>query len=302
MEFGSSWQVDDYRHFELIETEKSKYVVRSGDPLYLKGKVKNNDPKISTCYVVERLASPYDHQNFVFNSDTDLSENIKGTLRIVDVKPKGKKDFYIAIPIPETMPNCVLDLQIELWSPARLYHKIAPIHTIALFDRTPFKSIVEVVSSKERPIATVFVSYSWKSRKHMKWVSCLCEELNRHNIKSLLDQKDLMPGQEITAFMERGAGKLPICVAICSDVYTKKADNREEQKSGVKYEVSILTAAILGRRLPALVIPVVKDNPEKILPLFLGSALFIDMDVKDWKEEPLNSLVNAIIRGSKKNS
>ena len=47
---------------------------------------------------------------------------------------------------------------------------------------------------------TVFISYSWDSEEHKKWVSDLSKKLSLYGIKTILDENDLELGDELTEF------------------------------------------------------------------------------------------------------
>ena len=48
-----------------------------------------------------------------------------------------------------------------------------------------------------------FVSYSWDSDQHKKWVRELAARLRSDGVDVILDQWHLLPGDQIPEFMER---------------------------------------------------------------------------------------------------
>ena len=72
----------------------------------------------------------------------------------------------------------------------------------------------------------IFISYAWVNESHKKWVQNLADELVKFNMNVIFD-RELLPGQEITKFMEVGVKKADVVLLICSKVFTKKANNRE---------------------------------------------------------------------------
>lgn len=50
----------------------------------------------------------------------------------------------------------------------------------------------------------VFISYSWDSPEHKRWVSQLATRLRQDGVDAILDQWDLGPGDDVSLFMESG--------------------------------------------------------------------------------------------------
>ena len=146
-------------------------------------------------------------------------------------------------------------------------------------------------------INKVFISYSWQTPEHQIWVKELSEELSKYKIETILDTKDLFPGEEATLFMEEGTTQIPICIAICSSSYVDKANKRER---GVGYEISMMSNEILEGRKRCTIIPVLRDNPSKKRPKCFGSQIYSDMDTNEGRASPLLTLVNAIKHATEK--
>ena len=114
----------------------------------------------------------------------------------------------------------------------------------------------------------------------------------------MLDQKDLFTGDEIALFMEKGVRHSKIRILICSDNYTRKANNRE---AGVGYEsiVSSHEYMLCPVEERAMFIPIVRNNTlprGRKLPTYLGSALYVDMSGDNWRAEPMLDLLASINR------
>lgn len=122
----------------------------------------------------------------------------------------------------------------------------------------------------------VFTSYSHDSEEHKAWVLRLADRLIRNGVDVILDQYDLRLGADLPGFIESGLSDADRVLAICSDGYVEKANRR---RGGVGYERRILTADIMDDLDSSRVIPVIRNNTAsglKVLPSFLGSALYID--------------------------
>lgn len=292
-QFGSHWLLNKRKHFEILNVEKSSYIIEDGSSFMVSGVIQNNVQEYATTYLIVKFANAYNqHEHVLFDTDRDLVEGAKEALRIVDIPPLGTSEFCVSIDLPKGSDRQTLDMRIELWSPQRRTWQKSSIDTIALFYRSNWGNGVDVIK-KEDLVATAFISYSWFSDEHVKWVNTLAQELARRQIKAVLDQKDLAPGQEITRFMDSGS-KQPICICVCSSNYTEKANS--DGSGGVRYEISSLTNQILKGRLRTTIIPIVRDNPDKAIPDFLGSARYLDFDMESWRGKPLTELAASIVK------
>lgn len=122
----------------------------------------------------------------------------------------------------------------------------------------------------------VFTSYSHDSEEHKAWVLRLAGRLVSNGVDVILDQYDLRLGADLPGFIESGLSGADRVLAICSDGYVEKANCR---RGGVGYERRILTADIMDDLDSSRVIPIIRNNTAsgmKVLPSFLGSALYID--------------------------
>ena len=90
-------------------------------------------------------------------------------------------------------------------------------------------------------MSKVFISYSWDSDEHKRWVRRLSDELNSAGIETLLDEKDIPLGERFTVFMERSISESDFVLLVLTPEYKRKADNRLNVASGVGYEDQIMT-------------------------------------------------------------
>lgn len=140
----------------------------------------------------------------------------------------------------------------------------------------------------------VFVSYSHESEDHKAWVLRLADRLIRNGVDVILDQYDLRLGEDLPGFMESGLSGADRVLAISSDGYVLKANSR---RGGVGYERRILTADLMDNLDSSRVIPIIRDNSEtgmRVLPTFLGSALYIDFRDDDRFERNYVELIHEI--------
>jgi len=119
----------------------------------------------------------------------------------------------------------------------------------------------------------VFISYSHDSDPHRAWVLRLATDLRTGGIDATLDRWDLTPGQDIVAFMQKGITESARVLLICTDQYRQKA---ERGSGGVGFERLIVTAELVQNIDTRKFVPIVRDNPSRLIPVFLGPRLYID--------------------------
>jgi hypothetical protein len=278
--------------FRIESFSKKNAIIRPGENVQITGSIKNNGLRIGTVYLIIKLADPYDHGNVICNTNYDFDEGRKQALRFVDIKPGKVVEFCCDIKLPKNIKRGVLDIRLELWTPDKLFTEALSKFNSYNFDKTKWSGMVEVVDSGSSSYR-VFVSYSWFSEIHRDWVRQLSEELLRHGISAVLDQKDIYPGDDIIEFMDAGVSSHPLCIAVCSAEYTSKANRQEGY---VWHEVELLTRLDSLETKSIVIIPIVRDNPAKTIPDRFGKIVYIDMDIDEWRAKPLSILVDTINR------
>jgi hypothetical protein len=137
-----------------------------------------------------------------------------------------------------------------------------------------------------------FISYSHDSVAHKTWVLKLANDLRANGVDVILDQWDLVPGQDITLFMQRGISECARAILVCSGPYVTKA---EKGVGGVGYERLIVTAEMVANIDTTKFIPILRGSRNaKKTPLFLGPRLFIDFETDATYNEKLIELVREI--------
>lgn len=120
----------------------------------------------------------------------------------------------------------------------------------------------------------VFLSYSHDSPEHKEWVLKLATDLRNNGVDATLDQWELVPGQDVTAFMQNGIVSADRVLMVCSDTYVSKA---EAGVGGVGFERLIVTAEVVQSIDTKKFIPLVRGNSGATkVPRFLGPRLYID--------------------------
>lgn len=275
----------------------NKQVVHEGESIILSSVILNNGVRQGTPYVRFLVADSYRLDQIAFDSHRDLPGNERSTLRLLNMRVRECRRVACdwVIPVGSAFKHC--DIRVEVWNPHLLFNGPQPF----LFHEIGWTGGFEVVVARPNtpPALRVFISYSWDSESHKKWVGKLVEELRKHNIEAVFDQKDLFPGEEATRFMERGISENDVTILICTENYTRKADNREPGGVGFETIISSHEYQIRTSQERARFIPIIRDNslPKgKKLPKYLGSAVYVDMGSGNWHAEPMLDLVNAIRR------
>jgi hypothetical protein len=129
----------------------------------------------------------------------------------------------------------------------------------------------------------VFISYSWSTNEHEKWVLDLATELEEAGIHVVIDKWELREGGDKYAFMEKMVTDKNIrkVIIICDKVYCEKADNR---KGGVGTETQIISKEVYDQMDPTdqkqkfVAIITEKDEDGKpYIPTFIKSRIYIEM-------------------------
>ncbi|MCJ9701718.1 SEFIR domain-containing protein [Bradyrhizobium sp. SHOUNA76] len=124
-----------------------------------------------------------------------------------------------------------------------------------------------------------FVSYSWSSPDHERWVIDLATQLVESGVDVVLDKWNLREGNDAYKFMESMVTDAEVTkvIIVCDKRYAEKADGR---KGGVGTESQIMSPEIYKKADQSkftAVVSEVDENGEPYLPKFLGSRIYIDM-------------------------
>lgn len=138
----------------------------------------------------------------------------------------------------------------------------------------------------------VFISYSHDSDEHKIWVKKLATDLRQHmGVDIIFDQWDLRIGSDLSLFMEQGLNEAALIICVCSDEYVRKSN---AGIGGSGYEKMILTTSLIKNTNINYIIPIMRCNTEKILPVFLGTKLYVDFSNDDDYLDKLGELVSRI--------
>jgi len=139
---------------------------------------------------------------------------------------------------------------------------------------------------------TVFISYSHDSQEHKDWTLKLAKDLQAQGVDVTIDQWSLVPGQDLSLFMERGITSSDRVVMVCSSTYVEKA---EAGTGGVGYERLIVTEELIRNIDTRKFVAIVRgNNGAKKVPAFMGSRLYIDFEKDSNYPIRLDELARAI--------
>lgn len=142
----------------------------------------------------------------------------------------------------------------------------------------------------------VFISYSHDSSEHRAWVLDLATNLVRNGVHVIIDQWDLKHGDDIAIFIEENLNQCDYVIAVCSENYVEKANNRT---GGVGYEGMILTKQILEDVSSVNIIPIIKQSDGDFkVPTFLGTRFYADFSVEENNTQQFQELLKSIYKDS----
>ena len=141
-----------------------------------------------------------------------------------------------------------------------------------------------------------FISYSWTTLDHEKWVKDLAEQLVSSGVDVMLDKWDLRDGHDSISFMERMVNDSTISkvIIICDKAYAEKANNRS---AGVGTETSIISAEIYSKQSQDKFVAVLPErdlNGNPFLPTYYKSRIYIDLSASEKYVEGFDRLLRWI--------
>jgi hypothetical protein len=139
----------------------------------------------------------------------------------------------------------------------------------------------------------LFISYSWTTPMHERWVLELAERLRADNVDVILDKWDLREGHDSHAFMERMVTDPDIkkVAMVCDLAYTEKANKRG---GGVGTETQIITGEIYAHASQDKFVAVIAEKDvdgKAVVPAYYKGRIHIDLTDADRYEQEYERLV-----------
>jgi hypothetical protein len=140
---------------------------------------------------------------------------------------------------------------------------------------------------------TAFISYSWDSKDHRKWVLDLATRLQgEHGVKIILDQWGLYPGVDKELFMEQSIATADFVLVVCTREYARKSDSRA---GGVGYEAMMLTSQLAKQISQRKFIPVLRSGDwNTSIPIWIQSKLGVDLSGVPYDEKQYGLLLRVL--------
>src|SRR5262249_17176952 len=128
-----------------------------------------------------------------------------------------------------------------------------------------------------------FISYSWTSAEHQKWVLDLATQLRENGVDVTIDKWDLKEGHVALRFMEGMVTdpKIKKVIMVLNRAYAEKADGR---KGGVGTETQIISPQVYAKADQNKFVGVASETDEEgkpFLPAFYKSRIYIDLSQAD---------------------
>jgi hypothetical protein len=141
-----------------------------------------------------------------------------------------------------------------------------------------------------------FVSYSWSSPFHEKWVLDLATELRENGVDIVLDKWDLKEGHDSIKFMEEMVTNAEIrkVIIICDKKYAEKADGRD---GGVGTETQIISNEVYKKAKQDKFVAIIAEKDEEgkpYLPTYYKSRIYIDLSEPDKYADNFETLIRWI--------
>ena len=122
---------------------------------------------------------------------------------------------------------------------------------------------------------TVFISYSYDSKEHVKWVEKLALKMRIDGVNVIFDKRYFETGDSLSYFIEQSIIKSDYVVVVCTPNYKYKADNRI---GGVGYEDSIITGEMTRLVNKSKCLPIIrKGTALNAIPVFLIDKRYEDL-------------------------
>ncbi len=137
----------------------------------------------------------------------------------------------------------------------------------------------------------VFISYSWDSPEHKKWVAQLANWLQENGIDAILDQWDFMPGDSLATFVEQNVQNSDVVLAIISNRYINESSNIQ---GGEGYEKPLLAYELFSQTEKNIIPCLREKHSEKKLSAFLRGKAYIDFTEDEYFNDKLPQLLRVI--------
>lgn len=196
-------------------------------------------------------------------------------LRNEQGKSTSRKIFYydILMELDEDVRIDFIRRILEMIEPF-VFKKVMPIKSLIKGENTGIQIQKQEYQNEEA--ATVFISYSWDSKEHKKWVLDLANKLVKEGVNVILDRYELRPGKSLPHFVETSIKNADRILIVFTRNYKLKAEKRA---GGVGYEYSIMNSELYKNQINNdRIIPILREGKSTdSIPEFMQQYIHIDM-------------------------
>ncbi len=145
-------------------------------------------------------------------------------------------------------------------------------------------------------ITTAFISYSWDDEDHKCWVRDLATRLRADGVDAILDRWEVVPGDQMPAFMENAITNNDFVIVICTPNYKDRCDDR---RGGVGYEGDIMTSEALYQDNDRKFIPVLRSGIWiESAPTWMRGKRYVDLSDFPNSEEGYEELLQTLLEAN----
>lgn len=146
-----------------------------------------------------------------------------------------------------------------------------------------------IIITKEH---SVFISYSWDSEEHIRWIVKLADMIRKSGVQVVTDQTDFVLGDPLPRMMEDAIIKCEYVLFVCTPNYKTKSDSH---LGGVTYEDTIITGEIYEKQNHRKYIPIFIDNDiSNSLPNWAKGKLGVVFDNRKLTRKNAEKLIKTI--------
>ena len=220
----------------------------------------------------------------------DYSQYI--SLRNEQGKSTTRKIFYydIIMELEESIRIRFVNRVLEMVEPFEK-EKVAPIKS--LIEGSNINITKPKQETIKEDVETVFISYSWDTEEHKKWVLDLANKLVEEGVNVILDRYALRPGKSLPHFVETALKTADRILIIFTPNYKLKAEKRT---GGVGYEYSIMNSELYKNQTSnERIIPVLRSGESTdSIPEFMQQYIHLDMRNDENYENSYTDLLREI--------
>jgi hypothetical protein len=166
-------------------------------------------------------------------------------------------------------------------------------------DKPDDQVATSIIESKIVNARKVFISYSWDNDDHKNWVRALATRLRSDGIDVTLDQWHLVPGDQLSEFMERAVHESDYVLIVCTHKYKERSNKRQ---GGVGYEGDIISAEFMATRNSRKFIPILRQQSwSDSAPKWMLGKYYIDLSSSPYAENNYEDLLSTLL-GTRENA